>query len=256
MFYKIIKSENIIGVISDNDFRRYQPRHRSVLFSDIENAQFVEYKDKYYRDNWLRTIDASLVQYEDATIIEIEQSEYDELTEALETNEQIAVEEQEPFIEEPQLEETIPTNPNEQITIEFLKQSKIKQMSKICHDTITSGVDVMLSDDKVHHFSLEVEDQLKIQALALKAQRGVQTLPWHEDGNYCEFYSAEDILRLYQAMEDTQLFNTTYFNSLKMYIKSLNTAEEIGAVTYGMEIPTDYQSEVLQYLLSQQRGGA
>lgn len=253
MFYKIIKSENIIGVISDNDFRRYQPRHRSVLFSDIENAQFVEYKDKYYRDNWLRIIDASSVECEDATIIEIEQSEYDELAEALETNEQIAVEE-EPLIEEPQIEEILPTDENTQITIEYLKQFKINQMSKYCHDTITNGVDVVFSDGKTHHFSLQVEDQLKIQALALKAQNGEQSLPWHEDDNYCKFYSAEDIMILYQAMEGSQLFHTTYFNSLKMYIKSLTTLEEINAVTYGMEIPIEYQSEVLQYLLSQQRG--
>ena len=251
MYYKLIDAQTIIGVASIDDFRRYQKKHHIVIYSDIDKAQLVQYHDKYYRDNWLKPLDADCdVEYQTVSIVRIEQDEYESLVEALETNEEIQIEE---IIEEP-VEEVLPVDENEQTTVEFLKEFKINQMSKYCHDTITNGVDVVLSDGKSHHFSLQVEDQLKIQALALKAQNGEQSLPWHEDDNYCMFYSAEDIMRLYQAMEESQLFNTTYFNSLKMYIKSLTTLDEINAVTYGMEIPVEYQSEVLQYLLSQQRG--
>ena len=251
MYYKLIDAQTIIGVASIDDFRRYQKKHHIVIYSDIDKAQLVQYHDKYYRDNWLKPLDADCdVEYQTVSIVRIEQDEYESLAEALETNEEIQIEE---IIEEP-VEEVPPVDENEQTTVEFLKEFKINQMSKCCHDTITNGVDVVLSDGKSHHFSLEVEDQLKIQALALKAQNGEQSLPWHEDDNYCVFYSAEDIMRLYQAMEESQLFHTTYFNSLKMYIKSLTTLDEINAVTYGMEIPVEYQSEVLQYLLSQQRG--
>ena len=251
MYYKLIDAQTIIGVASIDDFRRYQKKHHIVIYSYIDKAQLVQYHDKYYRDNWLKPLDADCdVEYQTVSIVRIEQDEYESLVEALETNEEIQIEE---IIEEP-VEEVLPVDENEQTTVEFLKEFKINQMSKYCHDTITNGVDVVLSDGKSHHFSLQVEDQLKIQALALKAQNGEQSLPWHEDDNYCMFYSAEDIMRLYQAMEESQLFNTTYFNSLKMYIKSLTTLDEINAVTYGMEIPVEYQSEVLQYLLSQQRG--
>lgn len=247
MYYKLIDAQTIIGVASIDDFRRYQKKHHIVIYSDIDKAQLVQYHDKYYRDNWLKPLDADCdIEYQTVSIVRIEQDEYKSLAEALETNEEIQIEE---IIEEP-VEEVLPVDENEQTTVEFLKEFKINQMSKYCHDTITNGVDVVLSDGKSHHFSLQVEDQLKIQALALKAQNGEQSLPWHEDDNYCVFYSAEDIMTLYKAMENIQLFHTTYFNSLKMYIKSLTTLDEINAVTYGMEIPVEYQSEVLKYLYS------
>ena len=124
-------------------------------------------------------------------------------------------------------------------------------MSKICHDTIVNGIDVILSDGESHHFSLEIEDQIKIQALALKAQNGAETLFWHEDDKPCQFYSASDIMTIYEALETIQTFETTWFNSLKMYIMSMDTVEQISAVTYRMDIPVEYQSEVLKYLLSQ-----
>ena len=253
MYYKLIDSQanKIIGVVCDNDFRKYQKKHHIAVYSDVDKAQFVEWQNSYYRDNWLKPIDEDCdINYELISIIRIDQTEYDDLLQALEINEQIPIEEEHeevPII----IEEPIPISSNQQITIDYLKQSKINQMSKECHDTITNGVDVLLSDGKNHHFSLEVEDQLKIQALALKAQNGVQSLPWHEDNNYCIFYSADDIMKLYQAMEDLQLFHTTYFNSLKMYIKSLETIEEINNIVYGAEIPIEYQSEVLQYLYNQ-----
>ena len=56
---------------------------------------------------------------------------------------------------------------------------------------------------------------------------------------------------LYNAMEQMQVYHTTYFNSLKMYILSLDNIEDVGAVFYGMEIPVEYQSDVLKYLLAQ-----
>ena len=36
-----------------------------------------------------------------------------------------------------------------------------------------------------------------------------------------------------------------------MYINSLSTINEIGAIFYGIEIPVEYQSEVLQTLYAQ-----
>ena len=76
-------------------------------------------------------------------------------------------------------------------------------------------------------------------------------LPWHSDGELCVFFPAEDILRIYTELEKLQTYHTTYFNSLKYYIGSMNTIEEVNQVWYGMNIPEEYQSEVLKYLLEQ-----
>ena len=248
MYYKLIQGKSIIGCATSADFRKWQEKHRRILFADEETGQFVEYKEKYYRDDWLRTLPEGTVRTIYAAIIKIEFEEYAALAEAFLTEEEIEVPE-EPAVEpEPQPAQ------DPDITLEFVREAKIKQMSRTCEETIKNGFDVVLSDGKSHHFSLELEDQLKIQALALKAQSGDQMLYWHPDGELCTFYTAADVMKIYGELEKIQTLQTTYFNSLKYYINNLQTIEEVSAITYGTPIPEQYQSEVLRYLLAQ--GGA
>lgn len=243
MFYKLIDGQNIVGVATQHDFRRLQPKHNLILICAEDEAQCVEYNGIYYRDDWLKSADGAF-QVTLVDIVRIEEEEYNSLVEALEINQSIAVET--PEEPEPAAEPT--EEPD--VTLEYLREAKIAQMSKICHDTIVAGFDVELSDGKTHHFSMEIEDQIKIQALALKAQSGDTVLPWHPDNELCVFYSANDILTIYAQLEKLQTWHTTYFNSLKKYIQSLRSVNTIGNVTYGMEIPERYQSEVLQYLMA------
>ena len=245
MYYKLIQGKSIVGVISSIDFRKYQEKHKRILFADEEDGQFVECKEKYYRDDWLRTMPVGTVKTAKADIIRISFEEYEALREAFETEEEIEVPEE----PEPAEEEEIPEDPDQEL--EFVKEMKIKEMSNVCRQTIIDGIDVELSDGQTHHFSLEIEDQIKIQALALKAQAGETMLYWHPDGELCQFYSAEDILRIYAALEETQTVNTTYFNSLRNYIQSMTSIEQVSKVVYGMGIPEEYQSEVLKYLLEE-----
>jgi hypothetical protein len=46
-------------------------------------------------------------------------------------------------------------------------------------------------------------------------------------------------------------YHVTYFRDLRIYIRSLQTKEEVQSVTYGMAIPVEYQSEVLKDFLVQ-----
>ena len=46
------------------------------------------------------------------------------------------------------------------------------------------------------------------------------------------------------------MYHTTYFNSLKHYIESLDTIDAVANIQYGVEIPETYQSDVLKYLLN------
>lgn len=242
MYYKLIDGQNIVGVVSLDNFRKYQPKHGQIMYSTIEQAQYVEYKDSLYRDAWLRPTVTDNVEFRMVSVIRIDKSEYDALNEAFETKDEIAIEVQEETPEIEQVEES------PDVTVEFVRDTKIAQLSKICHDTITNGVDVTLSDEENHHFSMTLEDQMQIQALALRAQSGEKVLFWHEDGKPCKFYPAEDIVKIYEALEEKTTFNTTYFNSLKMYVLSLKTIDEIKGVTYGMQIPQEFQSEVFQFL--------
>lgn len=137
------------------------------------------------------------------------------------------------------------------LTIEEQKGALVFQMSSECNTIITNGFDMLLDDNKLHHFSLKTEDQLKIQALGLKAKSGETVLPYHADGEPCRFFSVQEILSLNTQMENIIEYQTTYFNSLRDYINSMTTNEELKSVKYGMEIPVEYQSEVLkQYWFS------
>ena len=92
MYYKLIDGQNIVGVASLDNFRKYQPKHGQIMYSTIEQAQYVEYKDSLYRDAWLRPTVTDNVEFRTVSVIRIDESEYDALKEAFETKDEIAVE--------------------------------------------------------------------------------------------------------------------------------------------------------------------
>lgn len=135
-----------------------------------------------------------------------------------------------------------------------VKDAKIAEMDLQCNQTIVNGFDIELSDGESHHFSLKIEDQLKISKLNDRVNANIDTLPYHADGEECKFFSKEDVQKINATMENIIEYQVTYFNSLKAYIDSLSTVEEVNAITYGVDIPEEYQSEVLKALNSQKKG--
>lgn len=84
MFYKLVDDKTIIGAVTSDDFRKYQVKHKRVLISDEENAQFVEYKDVYYCDDWLRALpDGCEIELTQVDIVRITEEEYNDLKEQL-----------------------------------------------------------------------------------------------------------------------------------------------------------------------------
>lgn len=129
-----------------------------------------------------------------------------------------------------------------------LKQRKIATMSEACRAAIVAGFDVALSDGKSHHFSLTVEDQLNMNALFGLMASGAQQVPYHADGEQCAYFSAPDMTAVIQAATAHKTWHESYFNSLKAYINSKRTAATVDAIFYGIDIPAQYQSDVLQTL--------
>lgn len=134
------------------------------------------------------------------------------------------------------------------VPIEKIRADKISEMSSICNKTIENGFDLQMTDGTTEHFSLTTQDQLNLTTLSIMVQSGLQSIPYHADGNLCKFYSAEDMRKLIDYGTNFITYQTTYFNSLRNYINSFENAEEIKAVTYGMKIPAEYQSDVLKLL--------
>lgn len=244
MYYKLINGLSIVGAVSFNDFRKYQRKHGLVLLSDIDTAQYVEYKNVYYRDNWLKATITDSVPYVEVSIIEIDENEYNALIEALDINEEIDIEEP----EEQQEEYIEPTNEDEQATIEYIRNAKIAQMDKICNQTIEQGFDLVLDDNIEHHFSLTTQDQLNLITLSTQLASGETSIPYHADGELCRFFSANEVQDLIEVATLHKTYHITYFNALRAYIDSLDTIEAISAATYGMPLAEEYQSDVMKYL--------
>lgn len=80
MYYKLINNNKIIGVITKDNFRKYQSKHGRILFSDEENAQFIEYKNIYYYDDWFRPLpENSNISRVFIDIVKISDNEYENL---------------------------------------------------------------------------------------------------------------------------------------------------------------------------------
>lgn len=130
-----------------------------------------------------------------------------------------------------------------------IKATKLKEISKKCEDTIYNGVDVKMPDG-TYHFSLTEEDQLNIFGLQAKISAGQTVLEYHADGQPCKYYSVEDIQKLITAAMTFVSYNTTYCNSLNMWIKAETDSTVIESIYYGIDIPETYQSDVLKKYLS------
>lgn len=248
-FYKLISGETFVGIVTQHDFLRYQQKHRILLSCDEEEAQYVQYEGKLYRDNWMVAVNTDTLIYDTVSVIAIDESEYGILLDAISTGKEIEV---------PAEEEIAPDVPETEeqpdVTIEYVRNMKIAEMSYICNKAIENGFDVTLSDGKEYHFSLTTQDQLNLITLSTMVASGENAIPYHADGELCKFYSAEDVTAMLAAATAYKVYHVSYFNALKMYIEALPTIEDVGLIQYGVEIPEEYQSDVLRTLLADSTG--
>ena len=237
-YFKIILNNQIIGVITSDNFFKYQPITGCFLLSDEQNGEYLEYKGKTYRSTWMAPI-THYIPYTTAIVTEITEEEYLIYMEAIDNNQTIEDEtDPEPIPVVPYID------PDEQISIDFMRSSKINEMSHACRTTIESGIDVILHGE-IKHFSLTTQDQLNL--MGLNTSTG-GLIPYHADGEEMTFYTVEEINQIISAANQLKNYNTAYFNSLKTYINALETIEDIAAITYGTPIPEEYKSDVLKVL--------
>ena len=239
-YYKIMNGTSFIGVINSSEFVAKNPINGWLLTSNEILGQFVDYNGQLYRDYWMQPIPNNDEQFISVTIQEIEQSEYNNLKQAIDNHEPIE-EEDEP-IEEPIIPP--PEEPDE--LLEYVREGKIKEISSTCHLTIEAGFDLELRDE-THHFSLTTQDQLNLMSLSMMIQTQ-ELIPYHADGEESTFYTAEEIKQIIDAAASFKNYQLAYYNALKAYINDLDTIEAIAAIEYGTPIPDEYKSDVLMVL--------
>ena len=250
-YYKLISGTNIVGIATSLEFRRFQKKNKIILICNEQSAQYVQYGDILYHDNWMLPITTDLYKYEVADIIQIEETEYNALKSALEVEDEIVDEPETPVEVEPEV-----TDPNADITVDYIKNVKIAEMSNTCNKIITNGIDVQLSDGNTYHFSLTTQDQLNLITLSTLIAAGQTEIPYHADGELCRYYSVKDITIITETATAHKTYHVTYFNSLKAWVSAMDNIDDITAVQYGTTIPEEYQSDILKEMLRQMAGGS
>lgn len=237
-YYKIKENENIIGVINSDNFRILQPRHNFLMISNEEKGQFVEYQDKLYRDTWMTPPTNNSSNYQLAEIVEISEEDYEEYMELISQGEENIPE----FVDNnvPVIIEEINTNAYD---VAAAKQIKLAALSSACHQAIENGFDI---EDE--HYSLSAYDQLNIATLSSLIANGKTEVLYHADGKPVEYYSASRFKLLAEIAAHHIVYHTTYYNTLKAYVNSLENEKDILAIQYGDEIPEEYQTAILKNL--------
>lgn len=243
-YYKLLKPNEVIGAVTSNDFLAENPINGWLLASNEILGQFVSHKNKLYRDYWLQGISSNFYNYETVTIQEISEEEYNIIHQAEMNNETIIIDDDDDEPDKPI--PTPPVDPDPDVTLEYVRESKVHEMSAACRNAIEDGVDVILRGE-THHFSLTTQDQLNL--MSLNTYMGTQNLiPYHADGEEVSFYTVDEIKEIIAAAMAHKSYHTTYFNALKSYINALDSIENIAAITYGTPIPDEYKSDVLRVL--------
>ena len=138
-------------------------------------------------------------------------------------------------------------------TLEDLQEAKVAEMNMAQQEIIAAGVDVVLTDGTTEHFTLEDHDQTSLVGLQSQVAAGEENIPWHtsNEAEHCKFYSNKDMKKITATAMAYVTWHVTYFRDLRIYIRSLESKEDVEKVTYGMDIPEAYQSEPLKAMLAQ-----
>ena len=139
-------------------------------------------------------------------------------------------------------------------TLDEVKESKVKEMNAVQQQTIQHGIDVTLTDGATEHFSLTDHDQTSLMGLQSQVAAGVEQIPWHtsNESEHCKFYSNADMALITTAAMEYVTWHVTYFRDLRIYIRSLDNIDDVKAITYGVAIPQEYQSEPLKAMMAAQ----
>ena len=133
-------------------------------------------------------------------------------------------------------------------TLEEMKSAKISEMEAVKSQIIENGIDVTLLDETKKHFPLDNKSLLYMMGLQAMVAEGQEQIPWHTDDENepCEFYSNYDMKTIMSTAFSFIMYNETRIRDLTRYINSLTDKESVQAITYDVEIPEEFQSEVLQ----------
>ena len=125
-------------------------------------------------------------------------------------------------------------------TLEELRADKEAEISTACNEAIVAGLDIQLPGGTTEHFDYSERDQINIKEMFDAVLMGATMYPYQSEDGSCRTYTAEEIVNIYPTLAGNKTAQLTYYHQLKDYIDTLDTAEEIEAVTYGQPLTGEY----------------
>lgn len=227
---------------------------RKSIFT--ESSTIIEYEDRVIKEAWkeTKTILDDEGQEQEITINHPEEKE--------KIPKEVPCEITTVTLEKPTMSEELDNvktaigivNTNNMTLDEFKTYYK-SLIGKACTAAIENGSDVETSKG-TQHFSYTIEDQSNIKDLViiyllaevLKTKIGSDmniTFPYHSDGNLCDTYEPNDILKIYMALSSNKTYHTTYCNLLNSIINEAPDMVTVKSINYGMDIVDEKYLEVI-----------
>lgn len=249
MSYKIIQDEKVISVI-DSPIWVTQLPNGSIIRCDLTKAMGVVSADggQTYHIAGAKQFASSGHQLVDVEAVYIEGTEAEELKTLLGLGASIGKDSDVAW-EDPTPEEPAP-EPVDNETLSTAKERKLSLLLADSRQAVYSGVDAELSDGSVEHFELGVNEQLDLITLYSLASIGTEQIPFHNSDGECKYYTSGDILSIINAANKLKMYHAAYMDSLKKWVLSMQSIAEVGSVKYGDDIPSAYQTEVFQDIVS------
>ena len=244
-FYKVVLDDKIIDVLENPAWVK-QSKNGLIVLCEVSEAIGIVSSNSETILHIEGKPPFSNVEYQDVILADITEDEAEELKVLLNLGADITdSDENVEWTEDEVIEEPIEEN----ATLAEVKERHLEKLSNDCQNTIYSGINVTLADGTVRHFDLEIEDQLNLLTLSTLVATGETSIPYHASDELCTYYSVEDILKIIDTATVFKTYHTSYYNSLKNWVMSMDSIAEVGNVVYGVEIPPEYCSEVLLELM-------
>ena len=230
-FYKVFKDDKFIGVGTSQHLRRYQKKHGIPLVCDENQVQYIQIGEVLYHDNWMipETIKGL---YDSATVIEIDEDEYNTLYSPEVDVESVVMYEEPEVVAEPVIS-LIDT-----MTIEQARNNVARNMETAMKNVLSNGVDVVLTYGESKNFS--------ITPMFISSLIDPDQCICVDPNNEVCFYSLEDTKKIKESVENFVVYHHSYLDSIKRFINSLNTISELKSVEYGMKLRKKFQTPVYQ----------
>ena len=137
-------------------------------------------------------------------------------------------------------------------TLEEMKATKLIEIQSAKQLVVSQGFNTTVTEGTTEHFDLEGDNMTFLTALQTQVLAGVNQIPWHvsDESIPCKFYSNENMGIITTTAMNITAYHVTYLKDLTRYINNITSEEKLHKVYYGMDIPTEYQSDPLKAMIA------